>query len=469
MRKFIGEAEKPVLKKGFTLIESLVFLFLFSVIALVFLQVVVVGTRIILDSKNRLGAVALANQKMEIIRSIEYETIGTKSWNGSTWVYGIPGGELLQEEDISINNRLYQVSTFVQYVDDAFDGTTTSNPVDAIPTDYKRVRVQVSWGNEASERVILFGSFTPNGLETAVAGGTLSINVLHSDGSGVSGASVNIQNEAGTINVNAVTDATGNVSLPGTPDGNRTYIVTVSKNDYFGASTFPPYPTNAFTPVDVHATVVANTLNQISIIMDRSVDLPLQTVNPYDEAIPNIGFNFKGGRILGTDPNTGEDVVTVNDNNLSTGSSGEYVYNDVSYGLYTFALTSGSSSQYELFKILPETGSVVNQIDTIPGSNQVYKIVLLDKNVPSLKVTVANADTLAPLSGASVRLENAGISYDTTSTTDQFGNAFFPTTNTPLTAGDYTVSVTATGYNGYSDSVSIGSSLVKEEVNLTAN
>lgn len=91
--------------------------------------------RAILESKNRLGATALANQRMEIIRSIDYTSIGTKHWNGSAWVYGIPAGELIEEEDVSVNTTLYHVDTFVQYVDDTFDGVT---PTDTIPTDYKR-------------------------------------------------------------------------------------------------------------------------------------------------------------------------------------------------------------------------------------------------------------------------------------------------------------------------------------------
>ena len=109
--------------KGFTLIESLVFLFMFTLISLVFFQSYTVGTRLIIESKNRLGATALANQKMEIIRSIDYSLIGTKHWNGSAWVYGIPAGDILEDETISVNTVKYSVHTFVQYVDDGFDGT----------------------------------------------------------------------------------------------------------------------------------------------------------------------------------------------------------------------------------------------------------------------------------------------------------------------------------------------------------
>ena len=144
-------------RKGFTLIEAMVFLFLFSIISVVFFQVYVVGSHMIIDSKNRLGATALANQKMEIIRSIAYGSIGTKHWNGSAWVFGIPGGDLLEDETVNVNTTQYSVHTFVQYVDDAFDGVA---PADVIPTDYKRVRVTVSWGNEGTDQTVaVFGNY----------------------------------------------------------------------------------------------------------------------------------------------------------------------------------------------------------------------------------------------------------------------------------------------------------------------
>ena len=158
-------------RRGFTLIESLVFLFIFSLISVAFFQAYFVTARTIIESKNRLGATALANQKMEIIRSIEYDEIGTKSWNGSAWVYGIPAGELIENESVSVNTIQYQVDTFVQYVDDTFDG---SAPTDTIPTDYKRVRVTVSWGSGGSDQqVAIFVNFAPNGVDSSSGGGVL--------------------------------------------------------------------------------------------------------------------------------------------------------------------------------------------------------------------------------------------------------------------------------------------------------
>jgi hypothetical protein len=406
---------------------------------------------------------------MEIVRSIEYDTIGTKSWNGTTWVYGVPAGDLLQEETVAVNTRSYIVSTFVQYVDDSFDGTTTSSTADTIPTDYKKVRIEVSWGDAGSEKVVLFANFSPEGVETAVAGGTLAINVLKADGTGVSGTSVNVSNSALSININGVTDSTGNLTLPGMPAASQSYVITVSKSGYYGASTFASYPTTSYTPVNVHASVVINTLNQFSIIMDQEVSLPINTVDPFDQDIPSIEFSLVGGRVLGTHPTTNVQTVTLNDSSRTTNASGEYSYTAQSYGLYTWTLGSGSAAQYELYKILPETTSSNNNVDITPGSTATVKAVLLNKTIGSLKVSVTDASTSLPLAGASVRLQNNTLPYDVTSTTDQFGWVYFPQTSTPLADESYDVTVSATGYQNETDTVVLSGTLVTRAIAVTPN
>jgi Tfp pilus assembly protein PilV len=448
--------------RGFNLIESMVFLFIFSLISLVFLQVYSVGTRIIIDSKNRLGAVALANQKMEIVRSIEYDDIGTKSWNGSAWVYGVPAGDLLQQETVAVNTRSFTVNTFAQYVDDSFDGTTSSSPADTIPTDYKKVRIEVSWGAAASEKVVLFANFSPEGIETAVAGGTLAINVLKADGTGVENTSVSVVNSTLSLNINGVTDSTGNLTLPGMPAASQSYVVTVSKSGHYGATTFSPYPTTSYTPVNIHASVVVNTLNQFSIIMDQSVSIPINTVDPFDQDIPTIEFSLSGGRLLGTHPTTGVQTVTLNDNSRTTDSSGEYNYTSQSYGLYTIALGPSSTTKYELYKVLPQATSSNDSFDITPGSTTPFKVVLLDKEIGSLKVSVTDSAAGLPISGASVRVENATLLYDTSGTTDQFGWVYFP-------QNSYNITVSATGYQNETDTATLSGVLVNKVLQMTAN
>lgn len=441
--------------RGFTLIESLVFLFLFAIISLVFFQTYTVGTRLIIESKNRLGATALANQKMEIIRSIEYDSIGTTS--------GIPAGDLAENETISVNTTKYEVHTFVQYVDDAFDSTVTGT--DIIPTDYKRVRITVSWGNLGSDQsVAVFGNFSPNGVESSSGGGVLSINVLDGGGSGITGVGVHIVNSAAGVNVTGNTDSTGNLTLPGAPAGTEAYTITVSKSGYYGATTYPAYPTSAYNPVDVHASVAADVLNQKTLVINQSSDITLTTKDPFGTVIPNIDYTLSGGRILGTNPNTGVDVSGFSDTGTTNGS-GQASYPGESAGDYVVTATG---TGYEFFKLSPEN-LVINEFSAVAGNAASVDVIMLDENIGSIKVAVTNQADGTPLSGASVHVTNALLAYDATVTTDQYGYAYFPTGLPELADETYDITVSLAGYDDESDTVTITGTLQNKSMALTAN
>ena len=455
----------PHSTRGFTLIESMVFLLLFALIASIFFQTYSTATRLIIESKNRLGATALANQKMEIIRSIDYTTIGTKHWNGSAWVYGIPAGEILEDENVTVNTTTYAVHTFVQYVDNAFDGQSGGATNDTIPTDYKRARITVSWGLGGTDQtVVLFGNFSPNGVETSGGDGVLSINVLDATGNGVSGATVRVVNSAASIDTTGATDSTGNITLPGATAGMEAYELTLSKSGYYGAVTYPAYPTSAYNPVDVHATVATGVLNQKTVVMDQEVDITFKTEDPFGTDIPNIGYTLSGGRVLGTDPGTGGSVYGFTDTGTTNGS-GEAEYPDESYGQYT---VSTSSPDYEFYRLTPE-GSAVDVFDASPGAAAAITAVLLDKNIGSVKIIVANQADSTPIAGASVRLRNIGLAYDATVTTDSFGQAYFPTTLPELLDGTYDIEVTASGFGNESDTASVTGALETQTIQMTAN
>lgn len=441
--------------KGFTLIEALVFLFLFSLISIVFLQTYSVGTRLIIESKNRLGATALANQKMEIIRSIEYDAIGTTS--------GIPAGDLAEDETISVNTIRYEVHTFVQYVDDSFDSTVSTG--DVIPTDYKRVRITVSWGNLGSDQtVIIFGNFSPRGVETSSGGGVLSINVLDGGGAGVTGANVHVVNSSSGIDVTGNTDSTGNLMLPGAPAGTENYTITVSKNGYYAATTYAPYPTSSFNPVDIHASVVAGVLNQKTIVMDQSSDITLTTEDPFGTALPTIDYTITGGRILGLDGTDGSTVYGFSETG-TTDASGEATYPDESYGQY---VVGTSSADYDFYELSPG-GAMADEFTATAGSAADVRVILLDKNIGSVMVKVQNQTDGTGLAGASVQLTNTTLSYDTTVVADQYGYAYFPTALPELVSGTYDISVSLTGYDTETGSVDVNGILETEIIGLTAN
>lgn len=453
--------------KGFTLIEALVLLFVFSVITLTFFQAYAIGARLIINSKNRLGATALANQKMEIIRSIDYDTIGTKHWNGIAWVYGIPGGDLLEDEAIDVNTTHYIVHTFVQYVDDPFDGKLGGSPNDAIPNDYKRVRLTVSWGDGSDgQSVSLVSNVSPNGIETSAGGGVLTINILDSTGVGVPNATVHIVNSSASIDVTTDTDSTGNITLPGTPTstpaGTRNYVITVSKNGYFGTTTYPPYPTSTYNPVDVNVSVVANALNPITIVMDHASDIILRTQDPFGTSIPNVNLSITGGRLLGTAPVSGTKTYSLSQN-TTTGASGATTFTGQSYGQYT---VSFSGTTHQFFKLNPGSLSMYN-IDVAAGVNKDVTAIFLDTQIGSLKTIIKNQSDNSAIIGASVHLSNASLGYDVTMTTDQYGYAYFPAALPALANGTYDITVSASGFSSNTGTVSISGSLQTKTISLT--
>lgn len=446
---------------GFTIIEALVVLSIFSIILVTFYSTFTLGTQYIIDAKNRLGAVSLANQKMEIIRNIQYDDIGTLT--------GVPQGVLDDDYYENVNTVNYRVKTDISYVDDTFDSTV--DDTDVIPTDYKTVRVTILWGDESSSRrAYLLSDFVPPGVETSAGGGTLRVNVIDTSGNGISGASVNISSASEGINISTSTDSAGSVLRPGMPAAND-YVVSVSKEDYESVTTLPVSPDSDYDPViDQNATVIEGSLNIKSIVIDPLSDIRIKTEDPFGNAVSDIDFNLTGGRYLGVNVSGGipgfDEYNYLQD--LTTNSSGEESVDNVSPGEYTFTLSADDSVDYEFFKV--DSGSDI-EIDSFALNAGILlnvKAILLDRLVNSVAVSVTSLDDESPIEGASVNLKNVALSYDTTLITDKYGKVYFPESATPLVADSYELSISATGYDDSNSTVSVSGLEVVDEV-LTSN
>ncbi|PSO46524.1 MAG: hypothetical protein BRC24_01515, partial [Parcubacteria group bacterium SW_4_46_8] len=90
------------------------------------------GVQLVADAKARGGATALVNEKMEFIRSLPYDEVGTEG--------GIPSGDIPQEESITLNGISYTRRVFIQYKDAPQDGTGDDDE-NGITEDYKVVKV----------------------------------------------------------------------------------------------------------------------------------------------------------------------------------------------------------------------------------------------------------------------------------------------------------------------------------------
>ncbi len=424
---------------GFSIMEVVAAIGVFTVIFVSVYGSFTAGLKSLVQSRHRTGAAALANEKMEIIRNMPYADIGTVS--------GAPPGILPQNETVWKNNQRFYVHTFIRYNDDPDDGLLELDE-NHIWDDYKEAKVEVTWpGVSAGNGVAVYSRFVPDGVETDVGGGTLRFNAMDGSGAVIAGAAVRIANGA-DIDISTFTDANGSVLLSGLPGGDRNYEISVSKDGYESVVTLPPYPISSYDPTDVHASVIEGSLNTKAIIIDKLGDIHFFSKDVDDQAIPNVDFALAGGRVIGTDPNSGNEITNYNENH-STGASGDINVTDIPPGKYNVTLNEpgytliGSDHNFPL-ALTPDESMTVN-------------LIIADNTKNSLVVTVNDAVSKLAVANATVRLTN-GVDFDHTLITGQMGQVYFPPTTDPpttMTAGDYTLEISADGYDAYSGNINV--------------
>ncbi len=351
-KKFFKVSQKP----AFTLIEALVFLFIFTVVTSTFYSVFAVNSRYTINVRDRQSSAVIANEKMEIIRNLKYSDIGT--------IGGIPAGNIAASENVAIGGKTYAVRTFIKYQDDSFDGVY---PADTIPNDYKIVKVTVSWAgvNDSASNVELISRFVPPGMELASGDGVLAINIINSEGAGVSQAKVHIVNDdvSPDVDLTANTDDSGNLIFPGAEESILGYKLTVSKDDYETVETVNPDDVE-YDPIDSHASVVSGSVNAKTIVLNKTSDIEFKSMDYLGVAMPNVSFHLKGGRVLGTDFSVPPLNVYDNDHDYSTELSGEKKLDDKSPGQYIIS-DVGAVSGYTLISVEP-----ISPITVLPNETK---------------------------------------------------------------------------------------------------
>ena len=428
-------------KSGFTLIEVLAVMFIAAVIFTAFYTVSMVGTRFIIEAKNRLGANALANEKMEIIRNLEYDDVGIQG--------GIPDGNVPEDEDVTANSKAFHVHTFIQYVDDPLDGVF---PADTIPDDYKVAKITVSWqdSKNQTQTVDLVSLFMPPGLETTAGGAPLAINVNGSDGSAVAQANVEIKNSSLTpaVDFTVQTDNTGHLMLPAAPASLGKYQITVSKGGYETVATVDPASV-PYTPTYSNATVLLSALNSYDYIEDQLSNLTVQALDYQNNPAPSIQFSIVGGMIIGRDASNNS-VYDMNTTGTGDATTGQKVYSQISPGNYAIAMSA--NAKYEFVDFDPS----MSPLALVSGTSATYTLRVADKSIDALSLNIVDADTGAPIAGAQATLTDAtSTAIFTNKLSSLRGVVFYPDVATPLLPGAYTLSVSADGYTTQTTSVTI--------------
>jgi len=244
-----------------------------AVLALIFgglFQAFQTSIQLIGKSKIESGALALANERLEYIRSLPYDDVGT--------VGGIPDGAIPQNASTTLNGITYNERVLVEYVDAPEDGEGADDE-NGIVADYKRVKIEYSWDNRGeTESLALVSNIVPQGVETTAGGGTLRVNVFDAAVGAVEDAEVHVYNDTGTTTIDTIkyTNESGVALFSGAP-ALASYQITATKDGFSTDGTYTASSTNP-NPTTPPVAVLEGQVSTMNFQIDELADLTVQTV-----------------------------------------------------------------------------------------------------------------------------------------------------------------------------------------------
>lgn len=432
---------------GFTFIELLITVFIVATVITGIFGLFVLSLRTSQEAQRRVVALALANEKAEMVRNLPYSKVGV--------VGGIPSGAIVQNETVVRNTVSYTVNTDIRYVDDPYDGMISTAPKDLYNADYKQARIEVSWNSVNKSRpILLITNVAPPGLEGQEAGGTLDFLAINAAGMGIPNATVQLINSAVSpaINFTTQTNSDGRVLLPGLPPSNGSYQISVTKDSFTTEQTYPV--TATFIPDTDHArlSMIQSQITPKTFVIDKLSSLSIVTQNDTGASIPSVAYHFQGTKTIGVDQNN-QPVYVTNVDDI-TDVTGADTQANLVWDTYAFTI-NGQVTGYDIKETDVTLPLAIN-----PGSQTTLTAKLVPHQPFTLHVTV--------LSPTGVLIENASVQavgmvgYNQTNTTGVSGQTFF----SPLPqSGSYNLTITAPGFEIKQDVITVdGNNRIQEKL-----
>ncbi len=222
------------------------------------------------DSRSRLTALSVANDEMEYIRSLSYDSVGTVS--------GIPSGLIPQTSTTTLNGIEFTKRVLVEYVDDDADGVGAADS-NGITTDYKQAKITVSWSYKGEDKeLFLVSNIIPRSIETNVGGGKLRVHVFDAGVMPLPGVSVRVVNDdqSPSIDVTRTTDASGTAIFGGAPAGSG-YQISAFASGYSTDQTYEA-STELPNPTTLPVSVVEADISTVNFFIDELGQLKIRTL-----------------------------------------------------------------------------------------------------------------------------------------------------------------------------------------------
>jgi prepilin-type N-terminal cleavage/methylation domain-containing protein len=374
---------------GMTLVELMVTMTVFLVVAGGFLTLFLALVNSSVFSRRAAVALTLATNQMEYIKSLPYDNLA------------VQGGSIISSSYIpatltkTVDNVNYKVTTSISYVDDAFDGcgsypsqaikaeycrgynSNTTSTIDTNPADYKVVDITVTdaAGNQLSQ---VDTEIAARVAETASTTGAMFVTVDDSTGAPIEGATVQVTNSkvSPAVSVSDVTDENGLAifyDLP--PDSTADYVISASNSGYSSLNTIAA--SGSLQPTYPNLTILTQQSSAETLVLKQmgTPSLLLQTTNTNGTALAGVKVYAKGGYKKYTatsDTNYYYDNMSGGDTRPTTDSGGLAGLSNLVPGPYYFCGDSGATScsvgstTYYLAAAVPYSGTTALSPINIP-------------------------------------------------------------------------------------------------------
>lgn len=318
------------------------------------------------SAKARAGAVSLANQKLEYIRSLPYNDAGT--------INGIPSGQIPQTASTTLNGIEYQERVLIEFVDSPDDGVGADDQ-NGILADYKRAKVEYSWDQLGETKSIaLITNLVPIGIESIEGGGTVTVNVFDANALPVAGASVQLfNNTATTVDVTRFTNDDGIAQFAGAPAAAGYELVVTGDNmstdqTYVASSTNPNPATPPVAVVESQVSTMNFQIDTLSNLSITTVGLP--TTASFDDTFNDSLSIFTSNQVTvgGGEVVLAGSPVYVGSGNLRSASTTPTSFSSWDTASFTLEELSDTDIFVQVYSVSGTNYTLVPDVD-LPGNS----------------------------------------------------------------------------------------------------
>ena len=357
--------------KGFTLIEVIVDLLVISMISLAVVGAYSAAFKSIEYARTKISAVALANEKMEVLHNMPYNSLATV--NGLIY----PPGQILDSEDINRNGFNFQLRTTISCVDDPYDGnaegTIAGKPKDLNICDYKKAKVEVSKEGRPPTLAKIVTDIAANAAETAGDTGIIKLCVFDSGLNPVNEATVELTNdEFPDLHMSGVTDETGCLFFPNLPPNTHNYYhVVATKPGYSTDQTYDRTSQNK-NEDQRDLDVLAQQVTPQSLYIDQVGQLQVSVKDTAGNPNPDIDIRVYSEKLKWTNP-----ITPKYDQVLKTDGDGLITLANMEYDNYIF---EAASTGYYVKTVTPY------QPVYLPGGGNISANIVLTSSASDIRI-----------------------------------------------------------------------------------